>query len=162
MTLNSNDGDESGANRTASFVPLIVPSAKLSYRLNECYINSSHHTESLLPLGFVFVYPVCKEGSVPDSLFNWHGRVPKDGWVAGWVTRDCLSLSVSESMAAICQFQGLFSAPGVSAYSRCCVLTLLLSGVFVHRSYCCLYTPEVLSNLKALQTQILQEGTVEL
>lgn len=110
----------------------------------------------------MFVYPVCKEGSVPDSLFNWHGRVPKDGWVAGWVTRDCLSLSVSESMAAICQFQGLFSAPGVSVYSRCCVLTLLLSGVFVHRSYCCLYTPEVLSTLKALQTQILQEGTVEL
>ena len=108
----------------------------------------------------MFVYPVCKEGSVPDSLFNWHGRVPEDGWVAGWVTRDCLSLSVSESMAAICQFQGLFSAPAgcVGVQSLLCVLALSLSGVFVHRSYCCLCTPEVLSTLESTANTDITRG----
>lgn len=120
-------------------LPPIISQAKLSYRVNGCYINSHHHTQSFPPLGSVFVYPVCEEGRVPNAVLIGMAECQvMDGWLGGETVSQCLSLtvSVSESMTAICQFHRQFSALYVCP-SLCCrtvtgVLTLLLSGVFVH------------------------------
>lgn len=91
-------------------------------------------SHSPLPLGSVFVYPVCEEGSVPDAVLIGMAECQvMDGWLGG----ERPSLSVSESMTAICQFHGPFSV--------LCVLTLLLSGTSVGTSSYCMYTAENLS-----------------
>lgn len=58
----------------------VITWAKLSYRLREYYINSSHHAQSFL---CVCVPSVCG-GQRARRWFNWHGKVPNDGWMAGW------------------------------------------------------------------------------
>lgn len=79
----------------------------LGYRLDGCRINSRHHTQSA-PLEFVSAHPVFSEGNVPDTvLIGMAACQMMAVWLGG--ERGCLSVSVSESMTAICQFHGQFS-----------------------------------------------------
>lgn len=64
------------------------------------------------------------EGHRARRRFNWHGSLPNDGClvrqggiVCVRVCVQCLSLSVSEWMTAICHFHRLFSAACAGARS---------------------------------------------
>lgn len=100
--------------QTARHLCIFYNCISLSYRWSGCYINSHHHTHSHFPLGFCVCVPSVQEGHRARRRFNWHGRVPNDGWMAGWreTVSQSLSLtgSVPESMTAICHFHRLFSA----------------------------------------------------
>lgn len=102
------------------FVPLLIKKDVLSYRLNGCHINNRHHTQSA-PLEFVSVYPVFSEGNVPDTvLIGMAACQMMAVWLGG--ERGCLSVSVSESMTAICQFHRQFSA---QCAAHCIIVALL-------------------------------------
>lgn len=91
--------------------------AKLSYRLSECYINSHHHTQ-WVPLGFCVCVPSVRGGQHARRCFNWHGREPNDGWMAGRreTVSQCLFLSRWQPSASSTGY----SQHCVSANSRLC------------------------------------------
>lgn len=130
MTLNSNDGDESGANHTASFVPLIVPSAKLSYRLNECYINSGHHTESLPHRALCLCTQCVRRAAFPTLFLIGMAECQRmDGWLDGWreTVSHCLFLSRWQPSASSRGYsqRRVCRCTVVVVCSRCCFLVCL-------------------------------------
>jgi len=110
---------------------------KAKFKFSECYINC-HHQTVITSLGAVFVSPVFEEGSVSDAaLIGMAEGQMMDGWM------ERLTVSVSDSMAAICHCHGLFSVlcvcPHVCPHAY--VLDLSLSRVFLHIRIYCMNTP---------------------
>lgn len=107
--------------------------------LNESYINR-YHRAVITPSGFVFVNPVCEQGSVPDAVLIGMAECQvMDGWL-GAETR-CVYFWVDSHLPVpraipSAVFPHMCVPPIVS-----CVLALLLSAVFVDTGKHSMHTP---------------------
>lgn len=78
------------------------------------------------PLQFVSVYPAFGEGDVPDTvLIGMAACQMMAAWPGG--ERGCVSVSVSESMTAICHFHRQLSA-------QCAAHCIIVALLYAHRT----------------------------